>query len=558
MIIINKINNSSIKWLLEKARPIIWRILFLTVCASVVSYVGVRFALVSKELLDAALNPQKRGGFNSALMNLAVLVGIQLVLHIVYTLISLKTEGLLRNKLQASLFNTVLHKKWQSVTEYHSGELLNRMNGDVNIISSNIISIIPNFFALISQIVLSFSALYMLDSDFALIFLIVGPFVMIVARLYSRKIKPLGKKCMESQGKVHSFILEAFRNLQVIKSFGVSEKMTERAGRLQRDNLALIMKRGFLSIFANILFFISLTIGYYFAVAWCAWKIANAMMTVGTFTAIIQLVGNVQTPFKSLAATIPQLYTMTASAERIIELEELPEDEMRYPDADTEKIYQSMSRIEIEKLSFAYKDEQIFENASLSIDKGSLVAISGISGIGKSTLIKLIMGIITPDSGKIEIVTADKSYIADASLRPLFAYVPQGNMILSGSIRENIAFMKPDVTDSEIISASKAACIWDIIESLPEGLDTVLGEGGAGLSEGQIQRLAVARAICSGAPILLLDEATSALDEKTENDMLDNIMKENNKTCIIISHKECALKKCNTCIRINEKKIDTV
>lgn len=558
MIIIKKINNSSLKWLAGKARPILWRIIFLTLCAGLVSYVSVRFALVSKTLLDVALEPAGKAGFGRALADLAILVGVQLALHIVYTLISLKTEGLLRNKLQASLFNTLMRKKWQSVTAFHSGELLNRLNGDINLISSSVIAVLPNVFALLSKIILSFSALYILDRDFAFIFLVVGPLVMIIARLYSKKIKPLGKRCLESQGRVHSFILEAFRNLQVIKSFGVSDKMTEKAGELQKENLSLIMKRGFLSIFANILFYISLTIGYYFAVAWCAWKIANNIMTVGTFTAIIQLVGQVQTPFKDLASTIPQLYTLTVSAERVIELESLPEDERRYPDADTDAIYRSMKDISIENLSFAYKDDQIFEDASLKIAKGNLVAISGISGIGKSTLIKLIMGIITPDSGKILIRTDADEYFADASLRPLFAYVPQGNMILSGTIRENIAFMKPNVTDDEIISSAKTACIWDMISSLPDGLDTMLGEGGAGLSEGQIQRLAVARAICSGAPILLLDEATSALDEKTENEMLDNIMKEKDKTCIIISHKECALKKCNILIKINDKKIEAV
>ncbi len=556
MIVIKKIDNSSLRWLFCRVRDIAWRVAFLTLFASLASYVSVRFALVSKDLLDAALNPLERADFAPSLLSLASLIAIQLALHIAYTLISLKTEGLLRNRLQSSLFNIILKKKWQSVTAYHSGELLNRLNGDVNIISSNIIAVIPNFFALISKIALSFSALYVLDRDFALVFVVVGPFVMLVARLYSQKIKPLGKRCLESQGKVHSFMLEALRNLQVIKSFGVSDKMTEKAGKLQGDNLALIMKRGFLSIFANILFYISLTTGYYFAVAWCAWKIAHALMTVGTFTAIIQLVGQVQTPFKDLASVIPQLYTMTASAERIIELETMPDDEMRYPDADFGAIYNSMTDISVEKLSFAYEDEQIFDNASLKIAKGSLVAISGISGIGKSTLIKLIMGIMTPDGGEIRINTPDKSYLADASLRPLFAYVPQGNMILSGSIRENIAFMKSGVTDEEIISAAKTACIWDIISALPDGLNTMLGEGGTGLSEGQIQRLAVARAICSGAPILLLDEATSALDEKTENDMLDNIMKDKSKTCIIISHKECALKKCNISIKINGKKIE--
>lgn len=552
-----KIDISSVKWLYKKSVPFIWRILILTVCAGIVSYVSVRFALVSKKLLDSAQLAEQRQFFGVNLLRLAVLVVCQLLLHIVYTLVSLKTETTLKNSVQSSLYQTLLYKKWKSVTAYHSGELLNRLNGDVNIVSSNIVSFVPTAFALVSRIILSFWALYVLDRDLALIFLIVGPFIMLVARIYSQKIKPISKKCLESQGRVHSFILETLRNLQVVKSFGVEDKMTAKTSNLQKENLSYIMKRGYLSIFANILFYISLTIGYYFAVAWCAWKIAAGIMTIGTLAAIIQLVGQVQTPFKDLAAMIPQVYNMIVSAERIIELENLPDEEMRYMGINADEIYKNMTDISINSLGFSYNKERIFENADAVIKKGSLVAISGISGIGKSTLIKLIMGIITPDAGEIKVNTSKGSYIADASLRSLFAYVPQGNMILSGSVRENIAFMNDEVTDDEIISAAKTACIWDVISSLPEGLSTILGEGGMGLSEGQIQRLAVARAICSGAPILLLDEATSALDEETEDMMLQNIIEKKDTTCIIISHKECAFKKCNIYLTIENGKIKT-
>ena len=528
----------------------------LTLCAGVVSYVSVQFALCSKNLLDSAQLAAKRHLFGSNLMSLAFLVVCQLVLDIIYTMVALKTEGVIKNRLQSSVFGSLLGKKWQSVTTFHSGEILNRLSGDVGIVASNIVSVVPTVVALAARVVLSFRALYTLDSDFALIFLVVGPFVMLVARLYSRRIKPLSKKCLESQGTVHSFILETLRNLQVVKSFGVSRQMTDRAQNLQNKNLSYVMKRGLLSIFANILFYISLTIGYYFAVAWCAWKIANGIMTIGTFAAVIQLVGQVQTPFKDLAGVIPRAYNMSASAERIIELESLPDEEMRYADVNTAEIYEDLENISINSLVFSYNEDKIFDNADAIIPKGSLVAISGISGIGKSTLIKLIMGIITPHGGEISINTKGKSYVADASLRGLFAYVPQGNMILSGTIRENIAFMKQGVTDEQIIDAAKKACIWDVILSLSDGLDTVLGEGGAGLSEGQVQRLAVARALCSGAPILLLDEATSALDESTEEQMLTNIMADNEKTCIIISHKDCAFKKCNVYLGIENGKIN--
>jgi len=543
----------TISWLFDNSKFALWRIIVLTVCAVAVSYIGVRFALVSKELLDLAVGG---GSIWEAVRSLAGLVVCQLFLQIAYTLIHLHTETELKNRLQRKIFRTLLGKKWQELSKFHSGELMNRLNSDTGIVTTNVMSLVPNIFAFASRIVLGFSALYVLDRSFALVFVIIGPFVMIVARLYSKFVKPLHKECLQKQGKTHSFMLEALQNVLVVKSFGVYERIAKMTEHFQKDHLRSIMKRGYISIFANILFFISLTIGYYFAVAWCAYKISAGVMTVGTFTAIIQLVGQVQTPFKELASVVPQAYAMTASAERLIELEDIPDEQKRYQNPDYLHIYNKMQSICVNDVSFAYDNEEILNGASVKVAKNSLTTISGISGIGKSTLMKLMLGILEPSGGSVTFeCSGGEVYEADASLRPLFAYVPQGNMVLSGTVRENISFMNDSVTDSEIIAAAKTACIYDVIAELPDGFATVLGEGGSGLSEGQLQRLAVARAICSGAPILLLDEATSALDEATEHEMLTNIRNLKDRTCIIISHKECAVRLSDSVIAIENGKI---
>ena len=553
MITIKTQNPKSLRWIFQNTRFALWRIIILSLCAVGVSYISVRFALVSKELLDVATSGGQIWG---AVKSLALLVGLQLALQIAYTLIHLHTETTLKNKLQRGIFSAIMQKKWSSLSAFHSGELLNRLNGDVGIITTNVMSVVPNVVSFLSRIVLGFGALYILDPSFALIFLIVGPFVMIVARIYSKKVKPLHKECQNRQGKTQSFMLESMQNILVIKSFGVYDRIISIAKSLQKSHMKVIMKRGYLSIIANILFFVSLTIGYYFAVGWCAYKISVGLMTVGTFTAIVQLVGQVQTPFKELASVIPQVYAMIASAERVIEIENLPDEERRYSDIDCESIYNNMKEIFVNNVSFAYGNEAILSSASVSIPKNSLVAISGISGIGKSTLMKLMLGILEPNSGNVNVNCTDgSSYLADASLRPLFAYVPQGNMILSGTIRDNISFMSDSATNEKICEAAKTACIYDVIAELPDGFDSKLGEGGAGLSEGQLQRLAVARAICSGAPILLLDEATSALDETTEKQMLQNIRNLKDRTCIIISHKECALEMSDMTLTIKDGKI---
>lgn len=552
----SKANPAVLKWLYGNSRSDLWKIVLLTLMAVAASYISVRFALASKEVLDAATVGGGGSLLWSKVARLAVLVVFQLVIQISYTMIQLHTETALKNRIQRKLFSSMLRKKYEVIKGYHSGELLNRLNGDINIVNTSIMTIVPNVFAFASRIVMSFAALYVIDSQFALFFLIIGPFVMLVARLYSKKIKPLHKKCQECHGRTQSFMLEALQNILVVKSFGAHSRMENGVADLQKQNYRMIMKRGYLSIFANILFYVSLTIGYYFAVAWCAWKIAAGIMTVGSFTAVIQLVGQIQTPFKDLASVIPQFFAMTASAERVMEVENAPDEQVRYPDLDFNALYENMKCISVRDVNFAYDNEQIFDSASVDIPKDSLVAISGISGIGKSTLLKLVLGMYEPSDGFVGVRCKDgREYVSDASMRNLFAYVPQGNMLLSGTIRENITFMSGVEDEERIIEAAKTACIYNVIKDMPDGFDTVLGEGGGGLSEGQLQRLAVARAICSGAPVLLLDEATSALDEETEYEMLSNIKALKNRTCVIISHKECAVKLSDMVITIQNKRI---
>lgn len=552
MIDIRTRKSRALLWLYENTKNILWKIIFMTFMAVGISYISMRFALVSKSLLDAATH---KGDLKEPIISIAVLIFCQLLIQIVYTLLNLHTETKFKNTIQRKVFSKFLCKKWKDISSYHSGEILNRLNGDVNIVTSGVMTILPNLFSFLSGIVMGFYALCILDPQFALVFLIIGPFVMAVSKVYSSKMKPLHKKCQTSLGKIHSFIIEAIHNITVVKTFSAQKRMEQNVENLQKNYLGIVMKRGYISIFANILFFISLTIGYYFAVGWCAVKISRGIMTVGTFAAIIQLVGQVQSPFRELASTLPKIFTLTASCERIMELENLEDEEMRYSAEDTKDIYDSMKSISFENLSFSYDGEKILDRANCNIEKNSLVCITGVSGTGKSTLMKIMLGILTPDGGNALIKCEDKDYVIDASLRHLFSYVPQGNMILSGTVRDNISFMSSEIDEEKIIRVSKLACIYNVIKELPFGFDTILGEGGLGLSEGQIQRLAIARALYTEAPILLLDEATSALDEDTERKLLENIRSIDGFTCIIISHKDAALKISDRIIKISDGKI---
>ena len=292
----------------------------------------------------------------------------------------------------------------------------------------------------------------------------------------------------------------------------------------------------------NTLFFLGITAAYYCALAYCAYQVALGVMTFGTLTAIVQLVGQVQLPFKELASAIPQYFSTLASAERIMEIAELKTHD------STSNIKEKKSDLlaEFKDVTFSYDKDTILENADFEMQSGEFIAISGLSGIGKSTFLKLILGILKPKSGEVNLYSDSKDKL-------LMAYVPQGNMILSGTIKENIAFYLP-IDEEKIEEAAKISDIYSFIDTLPQRFDTVLGEKGLGLSEGQIQRLAIARAVYSDAPLLILDECTSALDEETEKNVLNNLKAQKDKSCIIVSHKKAALDICDKILKIENKK----
>ena len=314
-------------------------------------------------------------------------------------------------------------------------------------------------------------------------------------------------------------------------------------------------KRNF-SICANVGLGAVFSVGTVFAIAFGAYSILFNGMTYGTVTAIIQLVNQVQSPFVSLSGIMPKYYTTIASAERIMELDDLPnEKEINKKEINVLDTYKNLNSVEFENISFKYDRDIILDNTSLSIKKGDFVAIMGISGIGKSTLLKLLLGVFNLNFGKIYLDTNNGKIPIDKNTRKLFSYVPQGNMLISGTIKDNITFINPDASDAEIGEAIRISCAKQFIDELPLGLETVIGEKGLGLSEGQVQRLAIARSLLADSPILLLDEATSALDEKTEKEFLTNLKALDNVTCIIVSHKKAALDICNKTIQIKNGKI---
>lgn len=532
------------KWIFNHIRAFVPYIIILIVFVVVVAYIGVQFSLVSKSLIDIATD-QASGDLKATALKLAALLLLQLLLQILYVRIHIKAAGKLTMALRSELFYKIVSKDYGAVSKFHSGELLNRLVSDVSLIAEKSMEIIPNVCALFSTVIFSFAALYSLDSKFALCCLVFGPVVLIAAYIYKKKIKTLHKECRESDGRVRSHLQEAIQNFIVIKAFSRENLMKKHSLELQRENYHLNVKRSTVGIISNVLFFLAMTVGYYAALGWGVYRLScgDPIFTFGTLTAILALVGQIQSPFREIASVLPQIYMVTASAERLIELDRLPNDEngAAFSAEDTE----NFENIAFEDVDFSYGDVSVLKAVSFTVKKGEFIALCGISGAGKSTLSKILLSVIKPHNGSAYVTVSGKKTDFCANTRKLFSYVPQGNMILSGTIRDNITFCDDSPDEKKLMRAAEAACIIEDILKMPDGFDTILGEKGHGLSEGQVQRLAIARALYYDAPVLLLDEATSSLDIATEEKLLTAIKNMTDKTCIIISHRREVMQACD-------------
>ena len=543
----------SLKWLYKNGKSSIPAMALLSVFSASLSLLSLRFVEASRSLINIAIGSAE-GSFRNAVLLLLCLLGLQLVLQIGINFLQVHASARLEISLKQKIFRRLIRKEYLAVSKFHSGELLNRLNSDISVIVNGIVTVIPAAVLFLTSIVGGFIMLYSIDRVLAGLILAIGPFVLIGARLYSRRYKALHKKCQEADGKTKSFMLEILQNLLVVKSFGNETPVMEKSSDLQNESYRLRIKRTKVSVVAHVGLFLIFNAGYYFAVAFGAYRLSTGTgIGFGDFTAILQLVNQIQSPFKQIASLIPQVFSTIASAERMLELEELAE-EKEEKSVNAREVYRGLEEIVFDHVSFSYNQDSTVSGIYMHNKKGEHVVVAGESGAGKSTAVKLLLSIFQPQEGKIYLKTKNGNIPVSCQTRSLFAYVPQGNLILSGTIRENITFACGAASEEEIIKSAKIAQIWDFIESLEDGLDTKIGEKGLGLSEGQAQRIAIARAILYDAPVLLLDEATSALDSDTEIALLRAIRSMTDKTCILVSHKKAAFEICDRVLYVEKKR----
>ncbi len=553
----SKSDIETLKWVYSICKSQTGKILIQVFVNVILAVLSIVYAVFSKNIINAAVQDKDlkkvlifAGGFLALLL-------LQLTLNLISRSSVERCRARVEWILKQHMLKVYAKKDYSAITKYHTGELQNRMFNDVSVIADGFTTLLPSVVLVVTKMLCAFAYLVYIDRVFALVFLVGGLFIFFSTQIFRKKLKHLHKKVQETEGKTRSFIQEVLTSLLVVKAFSVEEKVLDKADELQKENYIVKMKRRFFSISANAGISFVFNIGYVFALAFGGYRLINGL-DYGTVTAMLQLVNQIQSPFAQLSALMPQYFTLLASAERLIEIEQLPDEaEISNVNINVTSVYSSLKSIDFNDISFKYDRDIILDNTSLSINKGDFVAIMGISGIGKSTLLKLLLGVFKVQDGNIKLICSDKEIPVSYETRRLFSYVPQGNFLLSGTIRENLTFINSDASQEEIDEAVRISCADEFITSLPDGLETVIGERGIGLSEGQLQRLAIARSLLSDSPIILLDEATSALDEETEKRFLTNLKELNNKTCIIVSHKKAALEICNKHIQIEEGKIVT-
>ena len=554
--------NNTLKWLSDVVGKYKINVIILSLIQALLGGSGVIYALLLRNGIDSAAEKDK-SGFMIALVSVIILVLIQILLRAVARWLEEHSRSTIENILKSRLFETLLKKDYASVTNIHSGEWINRLTSDSKVSADGVVDILPGAVGMAVKMIGAFVMLLIIEPKFLFVILPCGGALLLLTYAFRKVLKRLHKSIQEKDGDLRIFLQEHLGSLIIVRSFSTEQRTAEQGRQKMSAHKNARMKRNHFSNLCNIGFSAAMNGMYLVGFAYCGLGIIGGTVSYGTLTAILQLIAQIQSPFANITGYLPKFYAMTASAERLREAENFADDgkEEVIDSREIEEFYNTeFSAIKVDKVCFTYKStdkESVLYNVSFDIQKGENIAFTGHSGCGKSTVLKLLMCLFRPDSGSIIIQKAEGMETELSSKwHRLFAYVPQGNHLMNGTIKEIITFADAQADDDRIARALKISCADEFVSELDNGIDTELGERGAGLSEGQMQRIAIARAIYSDAPILLLDEATSALDEATEKQLLNNLRSMTDKTVLIVTHRPAALDICDKIIRFTEKGIE--
>ena len=457
-----------------------------------------------------------------------------------------------QNRMQQKMLERVLRSEWSSRKAMHSGDIVNRLEGDVNVVVGFLTETMPGALSTSLLFIGAFCYLYSMDSTLALITIAVVPLCVVMSKFYVKKMRRLNRQVRDSDSKIQSVMQEIVQHTMLIRTLEGDQPMIGRLTESHRQLRQNIVSRTLFSVLSNLTLNLGFALSYLLTFAWSAIRLSQGTLSFGGMTAFLQLVSRIQGPARSLAKLLPQSVAVITAAERLMELEDIPEE------TEGEPIFvQPPCCLHLKNVSFRYDDNSpwVLKDFNYTFRPGTATAVMGGTGAGKTTLIRMLLALTKPQQGSATIASGtapQKEETLTHLHRCNFVYVPQGNTLMSGTIRENLLLAKPEATDDEMRNALHTSCA-DFVLSLPDGLDTVCSEHGGGLSEGQAQRIAIARALLRDRPVMLFDEATSALDAETEEQLLQNILATRKKTIVFITHRKMVCRFCDDILKVDSE-----
>lgn len=536
----HKINNETLKYLKEITKGKRSYFFILIIVQILQGLSSVAFALLLRSVIDSAIAHSKTLLFR----NLSLFIGLILLQIIFSSLIRYYNElskANLENTSKARLFKQLLNRDYSYISNTHSAEWMNRLTSDTVVVSTGLTEIVPGILGMLAKLIGALVMIVYLEPKFIYVLVIGGVLMICLTTTFRNKLKEYHKTMQEKDGKVRVFLQEHLHSLIIIKVFTKEENVYDDSIKTMEEHKSARMEKTKFSNVCNIGFSLMMNGAYVLVAIYSVIGIYNSTVSYGTLMALLQLINQVQGPFANITSYIPKYYAMLASVERLIEVEKVDFD------TNVKNSMNTFDSITLKNISFTYDREEVLKDFNFKLEKGECVAFVGPSGCGKSTVLKVLLSLYPINDGTKKIAIGGTTYELTSKHRNLFSYVPQGNQLMSGTIKDVVCFSS-DFDENKVWKALDIACASDFVKKLPDGLDTVLKEQGAGISEGQMQRLAIARAIYSNRPILLLDEATSALDIDTEKDLLNNLKNIKDMTVIIITHRLEALSICNRII----------
>ncbi len=545
------------RWIFHYSKRYKLAILFYTLLGVFSAALAMVASIAGKEVIDIIT------GYETSRLGImiAIMLGsaaFSLTFGSIISRITAKLNISIHNDIQADIFDQIIDVDWKSISAYSSGDLLNRFNNDVGTVSKNAISWLPSIVIAIFNFILTFAVIWHYSKVMSLIAFASAPVMLLLSKFLIRKQRDYAKKVKETGSAMMGFEVETFYHFDTIKSFGVMETYGQKLRDWQKKMRSITLDYNLFAIKTNILLSILGMIVQYAAFGYSLFLLWTHQITYGTMTLFLQQRARLSSAFNSVIGIIPSFLTSSVSAHRIRELIELPREQHLAESRELQDLAGAGLEVRMDGVDFSYvEDKRVITSSFFRASPGEIVALVGPSGEGKTTMIRLILGLIRPDAGTAFLRSSDGTQVEmNADCRGLFSYVPQGNAVLSGTVAENLRLVRQDATDEELIEALKTACAWDFVSKMPQGLNSTVGERGRGLSEGQAQRIAIARAVLRDAPVLLLDEATSALDVSTERQVLRNIVQQHpNKTCIVTTHRPTVLNLCQRVYRVLDTRV---